>query len=107
MQKKWPILLLKIFVGGIDFFEWRIRSKGLPHWPHNLSSLPILLTMDKDAWQDEFIESVRGFINDQLDSNGDVDTMIDNVAANDKIKQIMKTIKAIEEMKRKQKNSSQ
>ena len=63
--------------------------------------------MDKDAWQDEFIESVRGFINDQLDSNGDVDTMIDNVAANDKIKQIMKTIKAIEEMKRKQKNSSQ
>ena len=63
--------------------------------------------MDKDAWQDEFIETVRGFINDQLDSNGDVDTMIDNVAANDKIKQIMKTIKAIEEMKRKQKNSSQ
>ena len=63
--------------------------------------------MDKDAWQDEFIESVRGFINDQLDSNGDVDTMIDNVAANDKIKQIMKTIKAIEEMERKQKNSSQ
>lgn len=63
--------------------------------------------MEESTYQDEFIESAKIFIRDQLDLNGDVDAMIETVAANENIKQILKTIKAMEEIKRKQQNPSQ
>ena len=57
--------------------------------------------MEESKWQDEFVKNARNFINDQLDKNEDIDKSIDNVSNDNKIKEIFKIIKSIEEIKRK------
>ncbi len=55
--------------------------------------------------QNEFVEDITVFINEQLDSKSDekdIDAVIDKISCNnDNIKEIFKTIKQIEIIKRK------
>ena len=55
--------------------------------------------------QNEFVEDITVFIKDQLDSKSDekdIDAVIDKISSgNDNIKEIFKTIKQIEIIKRK------
>ena len=58
--------------------------------------------------QNEFVEDITVFINEQLDSKSDekdIDDVIDKISCNnDNIKEIFKTIKQIEIIKRKMQN---
>jgi hypothetical protein len=59
--------------------------------------------------QNEFVHDVTVFINEQLDSKSDekdIDAIIDKISSgNDSIKEIFKTIKQIEIIKRKIQNT--
>lgn len=58
--------------------------------------------------KNEFVQDITVFINEQLDSKSDekdIDAVIDNISSNnDNIKEIFKTIKQIEIIKRKMQN---
>lgn len=59
--------------------------------------------------QNEFVDDITVFINEQLDSKSDekdIDAIIDKISSgNDNIKEIFKTIKQIEIIKRKIQNT--
>ena len=60
--------------------------------------------MDTDNIQRDFTEFIRYFINEGK-SEIEIDEIINNVATNDNIKNILQTIKSIELIKKKQKNN--
>ena len=60
--------------------------------------------MDTDNIQSDFTEFIRYFINEGK-SEIEIDEIINNVATNDNIKNILQTIKSIELIKKKQKNN--
>ena len=60
--------------------------------------------MDTDNIQRDFTEFIRYFINEGK-SEKKIDEIINNVATNDNIKNILQTIKSIELIKKKQKNN--
>ena len=60
--------------------------------------------MDTDNIQKDFTEFIRYFINEGK-SEIEIDEIINNVATNDNIKNILQTIKSIELIKKKQKNN--